>query len=166
QISSVSGYLEYTEDNYIPQGMWYREYLDMGFTTYELVDVDQFNYNKLVGVPFDNGIGPIFTPKNATEIILNFVSVNGFYKLNQNNEVAIIAQIRVTVYELDINGDETGNSTPFVIDYESNPDKVRNSVFQTARLELPYTYSKVFAERITNRDKTKEISNVDVIEWR
>src|SRR5690606_4163563 len=39
QISSVSGYLEYTEDNYIPQGMWYREYLDMGFTTYELVDV-------------------------------------------------------------------------------------------------------------------------------
>src|SRR5690606_3357496 len=120
QISSVSGYLEYTEDNYIPQGMWYREYLDMGFTTYELVDVDQFNYNKLVGVPFDNGIGPIFTPKNATEIILNFVSVNGFYKLNQNNEVAIIAQIRVTVYELDINGDETGNSTPFVIDYESN----------------------------------------------
>src|SRR5690606_26189874 len=92
QISSVSGYLEYTEDNYIPQGMWYREYLDMGFTTYELVDVDQFNYNKLVGVPFDNGIGPIFTPKNATEIILNFVSVNGFYKLNQNNEVAIIAQ--------------------------------------------------------------------------
>lgn len=166
RITAVSGYEEYTEDNFLSFGEWYREYTELGLLTYELVNTIQIDYNNLVGVPFDNGIGPIFTPKNATEIILNFVSVNGFYKLNQNNEVAISAQIRVTVYELDINGNETGNSTPFIISYESNPDKVRNSVFQTARLELPYAYSKVFAERITNRDKTKEISNVDVIEWR
>lgn len=167
RVISFGSLYAYTLNPYLSYDQYYERQVDTeSSSTYYAVMIEATPYTPSATVPFVNGIGPIFTPKNATEIILNFVSVNGFYKLNQNSEVAISAQIRVTIYELDVSGDETGNSTPFIIDYESNPEKVRNSVFQTARLELPYTYSKVFAERLTNRDKTKEISNVDVIEWR
>lgn len=157
----------YTLDKYLNYSQYYERQVDSeGSSSYYPVTVETDIYTPSVSVPFTNGVGPIFTPKGATEIILNFVSVNGFYKLNQNNEVAIDASIDVVIYELDEFGNETGNVTPYVVPYSSNEEKIRNPVFKTARLELPYTNSKVFASRITNRDKTSSISNVDVIEWR
>lgn len=165
-VTDALGYNEYTRDNFLLSGEWYREYTESSVLTYELISVTKIDYNNLVGVPFNNGVGPIFTPKGATEIILNFVSTNGFYKLDQNNEIAINANIDVVVYELDDDGNETGNVTPYVVPYSSNDKKIRNPVFKTVRLTLPYTNSKVFSSRITNRDKASSISNVDVIEWR
>lgn len=165
-VTDALGYDEYTKDTFLLSGEWYREYTESSILMYELISIAQIDYNNLVGVPFNNGVGPIFTPKGATEVILNFVSTNGFYKLNQNNEIAINASIDVVVYELDESGNETGNVTPYIIPYSSNEKKIRNPVFKTARLTLPYANSKVFSSRITNRDKTSSISNVDVIEWR
>lgn len=166
KLVSLGSLYAFTLSKYINYSPYYEKITVDDVDTYYEVIVTQENYKNLVSVPFTNGVGPIFTPKGATEIILNFVSTNGFYKLDSNNEIAINATIDVVIYELDENGNETGNVTPYIIPYSSNENKIRNPVFKTVRLALPYANSKVFSSRTSNRDKTSSISNVDVIEWR
>ncbi len=118
------------------------------------------------GVLFENVIGPVFKPEKATEIILNFVSTSGFYKIENGNNVAVEADIQITFFEIDDNGDETGNFDTEIITYESNETSITQPVFKTVRLEPPYTRCKFIVERITNRDENSNISNVDIVEWR
>jgi hypothetical protein len=165
-VKDNTGYDKYTLDSYIPQGEWFREISAGPVYTTEPISVTFVRYNKLVGVPFNNGVGPVFVPENSTQIILNFVSESGFYKLNGNNEEIVIASINVLQYELDSEGNETGNVHPTDVSYTSNPVKTRDSVFRTARINLVYQHSKIFAERATDRDKNTDISNVDIIKWR
>lgn len=119
-----------------------------------------------VGVPYDNTIGPIRIPDGATEVLLNFVSPSGFYKLRENNEVKIVASIEITFSELDTEGDETGMSETETVIYSSNDLNTRQSVFKSVRLTLPYSRNNIRVKRLTDRDKSTNISNVDNIEWR
>lgn len=162
RVTSLASLDVYVVDRDITNNRW----LHKSGTTYYDVNVASNLYRISAGVAFNNIVGPIFTPPGATEILLNFVSASGFYKLKENNEVKITANIKVTIYELDSNGNETGLSQVQNISYSSNPTSARQSVFKTARLVLPYVRSKVTAERTTNRDKDDNISNVDIIEWR
>lgn len=150
----------YTIDANILVGTWYADAL------YTLpVSVSSFFKIPLAAEPFDGYIGPFTVPNDADEIILNFVSANGFYKLVENKETKIIAGIEVFLEELDSDGNTTGNSTVFPVVYESN-ESTRKSVFQTKRIVIPYEFSRVSARRSTDRDKSDKVSNVDIIEWR
>ncbi len=141
-------------------GLWYK---DSAKT--QPVTAGVFNITPLASEPFSGYIGPFNVPTDADEIILNFVSASGFYKLVENRETAITADIEVLIEELNNDGSPTGNSTVYPVSYSSN-NSIRKSVFQTKRIVLPYVKSRVLARRITDRDKGDKVSNVDIIEWR
>lgn len=150
----------YTSDVQIYTSTWY---VDSAKTL--MVNRDIETLIPLASKPFDGYIGPFNVPNDADEIILNFVSANGFYKLVENRETSISANIEVFVEELDNSGTPTGNSTVYPVVYSSN-DSVRKSVFQTKRIVLSYEKSRVSTRRTTDRDKSDKVSNVDIIEWR
>ena len=150
----------YTTDSLIYTSTWY---LDTEKTL--MVNTAVSTATPLAAKPFDGYIGPFNVPADADEIILNFVSANGFYKLVENKETRISANIEVFVEELDSSGTPTGNSTIYPVVYESN-NSTRKSVFQTKRIALSYEKSRVSARRTTNRDKGDKVSNVDIVEWR
>lgn len=120
-----------------------------------------------VGQLFSNIIGPITIPEGTTKLICNLTSASGFYKLVDNNEKSINASVVFVIEETDINGVATGNATQFLKSYNSNSSNTRYSVYQTYELDVPvgYEYSRVYARRLTNRDKNSNVSNVDKIEW-
>lgn len=122
-------------------------------------------YSPSVSEYFLGTLGPFTIPENTTEIILNFVSASGFYKLVSNNETKITANIDVKIEETDADGIPTGGSVTIPVTYASN-SSVRKSVFKTLRADVPYQYARVSALRTTNRDKGGSVSNVDIIEWR
>lgn len=150
----------YTEDNTSSIGVWYKDALQ----TMPVTTVGS-TATPLAAKPFDGYVGPFNVPADADEIILNFVSSNGFYKLVENRETAISANIEVFVEELDVDGVPTGNNTIYPLVYSSN-SSVRKSVFQTKRIVLSYEKSRVSARRTTDRDKGDKVSNVDIVEWR
>lgn len=150
----------YTTDSLIYTSTWY---LDTEKTL--MVNKTVSTAIPLAAKPFDGYIGPFNVPADADEIILNFVSANGFYKLVENRETRISANIEVFVEELDNTGAPTGNSTVYPVVYSSN-NSVRKSVFQTKRIVLSYEKSRVSARRTTDRDKGDKVSNVDIVEWR
>ncbi len=139
-------------------------YTDVGLT--KQVGVNRLDNRQFVGKKFSTQLGPFTIPNDATEIILNFVSENGFYKLINNYETAIAVNLMITIYEVDVNGDVTGESITYPTSYASNYGDVRGQVFKTRRKTLPYTYNKVSVARIGDRDKANDVSNVDVIKWR
>lgn len=150
----------YTSDVQIYTSTWY---VDSAKTL--MVNRDIATLIPLASKPFDGYIGPFNVPNDADEMILNFVSANGFYKLVENRETSISANIEVFVEELDDDGIATGNSTIYPVVYSSN-NSVRKSVFQTKRIVLSYEKSRVSARRTTDRDKSDKVSNIDIIEWR
>lgn len=123
--------------------------------------------NPTVDTPFDNSIGYFTIPSSVTQIILNFVSLNGFLKYISNNETSVYAEVQIQVRELDASGTPTGNVTNNIVTHESNSDNLSGTVFQTHRINVDqYEFKEVLARRITNRDKDEEVSNNDNIEWR
>lgn len=159
-VSGQTGVSIYTVNQQIFNSSWY---LDSDKT--QPVSVSSVNVTPLAAKPFDGYVGPFNVPTDADEIILNFVSANGFYKLVENSETRIGVNIEVFVEELDTNGAPTGNSTIYPVVYQSN-NSVRKSVFQTKRITLSYEKSRVSARRTTDRDKGDKVSNVDIVEWR
>lgn len=136
-----------------------------GETTFNVVV--EFNYYGIaVGAEFDNLVGPIFVPQNAAKALLNFTSDNGYYKLVKNSEIAIYSVIQITIFELDANNEQTGVKTVLQRSYVTNPVEITNAVFQTYEFDLPYTRNAISCERLSNRDKREEVSNVDIIQWR
>lgn len=154
------GFDFYTTDELIYTSTWYS---DTEKTM--MVNTTVSTAIPLAAKPFDGYIGPFNVPADADEIILNFVSANGFYKLVENRETRISANIEVFIEELDNTGAPTGNSTVYPVVYSSN-NSVRKSVFQTKRIVLSYEKSRVSARRTTDRDKGDKVSNVDIVEWR
>lgn len=159
-VSGQPGVDIYTVNQQIFNSNWYSD-----SEKTQPVGVQTYNVTPLAAKPFDGYIGPFNVPADADEIILNFVSANGFYKLVENRETSISANIEVFVEELDTDGSPTGNSTIYPVVYSSN-NSVRKSVFQTKRIVLSYEKSRVSARRTTDRDKGDKVSNVDIIEWR
>lgn len=168
-LTTVEGLDIWTTDSRLLAGEWFDRVTTPGVGSghrYDLITVLQQDLRPSTGSEIDPEVGPFFIPAGATEVILNFVSSSGYYKLVNNNETKIHSIIRVKFTEVDTDGDETG-ATPVThnINYSSN-DNIRQSVFQTVRLTLPFTRCKVSAERLSDRDKRENVSNVDVIEWR
>lgn len=152
-------------DGYIYDPAEIEVFNDNGWTfSGETVDEDYQNYSPVVGESIETRTPEFFVPDNATELLINLASPNGFYKLSDNNESRVIANVRLTVVEIDSNGDETGNSTHFDFSYNTPTADKRKPRFQTGRVELPYTRQKAYLERTTLRDKSSNVSNVDNIE--
>lgn len=122
--------------------------------------------NQAVGGFLNNNVGAFAIPEGVTKVLCNLVSPSGFYKLVKNNETSITATVRFTVDELDGNGSPTGNSTVTDVVYQTNPDKRAAQVFKTAEIPVPYTHAQISGRRITDRDKSENVSNLDQIEWR
>lgn len=162
-ITTTSGLDQWTQDETVLSGGWYwTPTTDPAW----LLRPQVFDWRPSTGGEFNPEIGPIFLPKNSTEVLMNFVSANGFYKMFENNETRIFSVIRIKISAIDDNGNDLpGAPVVHLINYSSN-ENTRESVFQTVRLPLPFTRCKVSAERLTDRDKRKGVSNVDNIEWR
>lgn len=120
-----------------------------------------------VGVPFDGTIGPFQAPQNVDTCVCNFVSTSGFYKLSKNNDVPISIDIQITIEETDEFGIPTGNVNTPVYSYESNPKNTTSPVGLTIDISssLLYEYFRISARRLTDRDKSDNISNNDRCEW-
>lgn len=131
-----------------------------------LISANMHVYNYTVGVDTDGTIGPILLPQGAEEVLLNFVSASGFYKLVENNETSVYTPIDIIFREVDANGTPTGPFTPTGTGFESNPDGIRRSVFKSVRLTIPYTRCTIECRRVGDRDKAEGVSTVDVVEWR
>ena len=119
----------------------------------------------LAAMPYYDTIGPVDV-SGYDEVLLNFVSPNGFYKYVENKANTVSADVQVQFVETDSDGVETGNITPYTFTYSSNLKNKRKSVFQTKRYVVPYDYCLVYCKRITNRDHNENVSNIDNIEWR
>jgi hypothetical protein len=158
-----SVYDRYLISESIIVGEWV--YLDTGGQIDVVVSESVF-YNPLAGEFLENTVGPVFIPENATRAMLNFVSPNGFYKLLKNDELTILANISILITEIDSEGVETGQFQEVLRSYKTNEVSTTQPVFQTEVIDIPYTLCKISAQRVTNRDKRDDVSNVDVIEWR
>lgn len=118
------------------------------------------------GKSYNNFIGPFRLNPGVTEVILNFVSANGFYKLVENTERLVSTPIEIVFIETDINGVETGDNLSVPVNYFSNTENLRKSVFKTVRMDVPFDYSSIAVRRTGDRDKSENVSNVDSVEWR
>lgn len=168
-LTTVEGLDIWTTDSRLLSGEWFDRVATPGSGSghrYDPITVNDTELRPSTGTDIDPEVGPVFVPTGATEVILNFVSPNGFYKLFENNETKIFAVIRIKIQEIDVNGDETATAPVITnVNYSSN-NNTRQSVFQTVRLEIPFARCKISAERLTDRDKRDGVSNVDIIEWR
>ena len=132
------------------------------------ISVSVFNRYPSVGSVTNNLVGPVTVSKDVTELIFNFTSVSGFFKLVKNNERSIQAQVEVIYDELDENGDVIpGTTMQIPFDYNSNEGNVRFSVYQTKRVNIVDVDNdiRIYCRRLTNRDKSSNTSNNDTIEW-
>ncbi len=135
-------------------------------STEELLTYDEDDTHKSdVGQSFDNTIGPFKLEENVTSVIVNLTSFSGFYKINGSNYTGIDAQVRITIDELDVNGAPTGNQETTIVEYSTHPTNRTSSVYQTYEITVPYSNSRIYASRVTDRDKSEGITNIDKIEW-
>lgn len=126
------------------------------------------NYYPSVASVTNNFVGPIFVDKSVTKLIVNLTSASGFYKLVSNNETSIDAIVEFEIDLLDSNGNAIPGSTYQIQrTYNSNPDNVRFSVYRTYEIDVSGRTNdlRISARRLTNRDKSSSVSNVDKIEW-
>ncbi len=126
------------------------------------------SYLPSVGLIANNIVGPVTIGAEVEEVIINCTSASGFFKLYKNNETAISAQVEVTYDQIDDDGNVIAGTTKKIpFDYESNSGNVRFSVYQTYRIDTSEITNPVrlYMRRLTNRDKSDNVSNVDKIEW-
>lgn len=152
------------KDDRVINAVWYDK-AELGETYYQVAS-SRVKYPYSVGVPYNNFVGPILIPGNATKVIINLVSPNGFYKLVENNETIVSVGIEIVEIELNSSGVETGNTNVTFTNYISNLDTIRASVFKTIEVTLTYANRKIAIRRTTSRDKSENVSNVDIVEWR
>lgn len=157
----------WTNDNNIADFQYYSDSNDPPASN-SMMTVEQSQKYPSVGSVTNNYVGPVTLSADVEEIIVNCTSASGFYKLYKNNERSIAAQVELLYDELDANGDPIpGTEQPFVFDYNSNESNVRFSVYQTYRVDVSSVSNpiRVFMRRLTNRDKSDNVSNADKIEW-
>ncbi len=123
------------------------------------------SYNSDVGQVFDNVIGPITLDAGVTRVITNLTSLSGFYNVKNGSNKTVTIDVEFTILETDEDGVSTGESTTTEVEYTSNTDSITYSVYQTVYLDVPYTYSKIYARRLTNRSTGSSISNNDKCQW-
>ncbi|QGF21014.1 TMhelix containing protein [Vibrio phage Seahorse] len=159
-------YVEFiTLDPEISNDIYYTR--DDEFTNSRL-DVKVVNQYPSVGVITNNLVGPVTINSNVDEVIINCTSASGFFKLFENSEISIAAEVEAIYDQLDSNGNVIpGTEVRVPLVYESNQGNLRFSVYQTYRLDFSGISNDVrlYMRRTTNRDKRSNISNVDKIEW-
>ncbi len=159
-LTSDTNLIINTGDNEINPYTWFRSDNDLEVRVFS-VDINQPD----IGQVFNNILGPFFVEQNTTQMILNFTSSSGFYKVIGSSYFQIYSTIKIVVEETDEDGIVTGNSFSTDFAYSSHPTKITDSVYQTAFISIPYEYCRVYASRLTDRDKAEGVSNVDKIEW-
>lgn len=120
-----------------------------------------------------NIVGPIRIPDDADSLWLNLVANNGFYKLVDNNERSISAEVDVIFSGRDALDQPIGTDTVITVNFDSNSQ----SVTKQAAISSDFTknqwdvtvgaeYYVVSAQRVTPRDKSSNVTTVDKIVWR
>lgn len=155
----------YTSSSLITDFTWYESFDSQTQTYSDPVSVTTYTKNPDVGQAFNNVLGPFNIRGGANKIIINLTSSSGFYKLYRQTEKTVSVNIQVTIEELDSNGDPTGTISVSNHTYSSNSNNIRYSVYKTIELDVPYAFSRVYARRTSNRDKSDDITNIDKVEW-
>lgn len=149
-----------TSDSTINSYTWYLTSND------EELDVDSDTlHSGDIGQTFNNIIGPFILDEGTTSAIVNLTSFSGFYKVDGSTYKDVSASVRIVVEELDEDDEPTGNQVTSTVSYSTHPTSRTSSVYQTYEIDVPYVYSRIYASRTTDRDKSSGVSNVDKIEW-
>lgn len=117
------------------------------------------------GVGSAGPIGPI-DASDCDRIWINVVAQNGLYKDNGQNLISTVVNYTLKIYELDINGDLTGNITQhdsFVAPLQNNLQQFTGNTLDVVN---PYSRAEITLERISPTDKGFNGTVVDEIKWR
>ena len=154
--------LFFTLDSDIESG-WYQTFDDPDYS--DPISWEELSKNPDVGQAFDNTIGPIVIPDGSEKIIINVTSSSGFYKIDGTTYKTIDADIEFIIEELDSDGVPTGALFPITETYSTNENNISTSVYRSIFIEVPFSRSRIYGRRLTDRDKSSGVSNVDKIEW-
>lgn len=130
------------------------------------MNTEIIRYYPSVGAVTTNLVGPVFIDKSVEKVLINLTSMSGYYKLVENNERRINATIEFIIEELNENN-ELVNTLSVFETYGSNSNNVTFSVYRTYEFDTSGFNNniRILARRVTNRDKSDGVSNVDKIEW-
>lgn len=138
-----------------------------------LMDVVTLTYSPSVGDISSNTFGQIRIPDDADSLWLNLVANNGFYNLVKNNERSITIEIDVIFSARDSNDDLIGTDKVIPIEFSSN----QLSITKQAAISEDFiksqwdvtpgaAYYVLSARRVTERNKSDNVTNVDKVFWR
>jgi len=159
-VTSATTSLDFnTIDSDILSYTWYETFVNPIYSD-PITQGVTTTYNPDVGQIFDNTIGPITIYGGSDKILINLTSASGFYKKVGTNNVIVSVDLEFVVEDLDSVATTT---TP--VTYTSNRGNITKSVYQTVEIPIPYTNATVYGRRLTNRDLSDGVSNVDKVEW-
>lgn len=162
--SYLDGVTYYLGDSEITDGEYYTDTDGEGGVT-GIITVTTYRRSPDVGQVFDNILGPFTLDQNVDQIQLNLSSSSGFYKVDETTYKSVGITVRVVIEETDDSGNATGNSVTHDIAYGSNPGNNTSSVYRHYRYDVPYEYSRIYARRLSNRDKSENVTSADRCEW-
>lgn len=123
------------------------------------------NYFPAAQGVFDGTVGPFKVPEGSTSGWVNLLAQSGI-RLAGSADYTYSVTCQFTIYELDENDAQTGNSTVLPsVTLSSNPVLITDQVGVTQDFTIPYARAEISGKRISNTDKTFEGTVIDEVKW-
>ncbi|AUR87706.1 hypothetical protein NVP1103O_49 [Vibrio phage 1.103.O._10N.261.52.F2] len=114
---------------------------------------------------FDGTIGPFKIPEGSSSGWVNLLAQNGI-RLAGQSDTSYSVTCQFTIYELDSNGDRTGNDTALPdITLSSNPILITDQVGVTQDFTIPYARAEIIGIRTSLTNKSFSGTVVDEVKW-
>lgn len=122
-------------------------------------------YRPAVTGIYDGTVGPFRLRDGTTQGWNNLLAQNGIRKAG-NDDYPYSVTCQFTLYELDANGDRTGNRTTLpAVTLESNPVLITDQVGVTQDFTNPYFRAEIEGNRISDTDKDFDGTVIDEVKW-
>lgn len=127
-----------------------------------LIETSIQYFNPSISQQLSGGIGPYQIDTDIDSITFNVVADSGFYKLVSNNETIVTAEFELIVEETNSSGVISGNRKIYPFELTSNQPNLTTQAAVTVDQEMnDYEYQRISFRRLTRRDKSSSVSNVD-----
>ena len=114
---------------------------------------------------FDGTVGPFEVPEGSVSGWINVLAQNGIRKAGNNDE-AYSVTCQFTIFELDSNGNQTGQKTVLPeLTLSSNPILITDQVGETQDFTIPYRRASVIGKRTSTTDKDFSGTVIDEVKW-
>lgn len=122
-------------------------------------------YSPFVEGIFDGTVGAFRVPDGSVSGWVNLLAQNGI-RLSGASDTSYSVTCQFTVFELDSNGDRTGNNTILpAVTLSSNPVLITDQVGVTQDFTIPYLRAEISGKRISNTDKNFSGTVADEVKW-